>query len=227
MGIRRFGRALGRLIALAAVVWAVTFAALAVTVALWPDEQALPAPADAIICLGAGMSKTAGWDQPDAASARRARTCAALHAGGVAPVVVFTGYGHEIQSAAGAMYETAVAAGLPPEAGRVEPHALSTIQNAEFSLALVPQARRVVIVSDAFHLPRSWLIFRAFGVEEVAAYATGAGFGGASPDPTERSMVRWILREASAIWFNALRAGLYLAGGLAGIDHDTRIGWFT
>lgn len=227
MGIRRLGRATGRLIGLTAALWMATLLVLSLTVALWPADQALPAPADAIICLGAGMSQTAGWDQPDAASARRAQTCAALYAGGVAPVVVFTGYGHEIQSAAGAMFQTAVAAGLPPEAGRVEPHARSTIQNADFGLDMVPEARRVVLVSDAFHLPRSWMIFRAFGVTDVAVYATEAGFGPTDPALGGRTMAHWTLREASAIWFNALRATAYLVGGLIGIDHDTRIGWFT
>lgn len=150
-----------------------------------------------------------------------------LQGRGVAPIVIFTGYGHEFQSAAGAMYETAVDAGLPRDAGLVEPQALSTIQNAEFSLALIPGARRIVIVSDAFHLPRSWLIFRIFGMEDVSVYATEAGFGTAAADPMERGMVQWTLREATAIWFNAWRGLVYLVGGAVGVDHDTRISWFS
>ncbi len=223
---RSVGRFLGRAVLAVALVWALTLGGIVAGAWVLSRQTALPAPADAIVCLGAGMSRTAGWDQPDAASARRARTCAALHASGVAPVVIFTGYGHEVQSAAGAMYEVAVAAGLPRDAGLVEPRALSTIQNADFSLDLMPEAQRLVLVSDGFHLPRSWLIFRIFGVADVSVHATDAGFGAPVTDRTERGMVEWILRESAAIWFNALRGLLYLGGGWVGIDHDTRIGWF-
>jgi uncharacterized SAM-binding protein YcdF (DUF218 family) len=188
---------------------------------LWPRDEGLPARADAIICLGAGMSRTQGWDQPGPNSASRARTCAALHAAGVAPVVVFTGYGHSRASVAEAMRSTAIAAGLPPQGAIIEPLARSTIQNAAFSRALVPETQRIVLVSDPFHLPRSWVIFRAMGWPEVALHAahTTEGVDG-------RSRMRWILRESLAIWFNAGRALAYLGGGVLGMSDERRIGWF-
>ena len=176
-----------------------------------------PHPADAIICLGAGMASDTS---PEAGrySRRRAETCAALYQAGWAPRIIFTGYGHEFGSAAQGMADIAVAAGVPASAVIVEPEALSTIQNAAYSLPhLAPDAERIILVSDGFHLPRAWVIFRALGAPEIDLRATDLPFGQA---------LRWIGREGVAIWFNLWRAGLYLGGGVLGIDPDTRIGWF-
>ncbi len=114
---------------------------------------------------------------------------------------------------------TRMASGGTPAAIRVEPFAGSTIQNAAFSLPLLPNAaERIIIVSDGFHLPRAWVIFRALGPQEVILHATtDAPFG---------QIFRWIRRESVAIWFNLWRAALYWGGGVLGIDRDTRIAWF-
>jgi hypothetical protein len=106
---------------------------------LWPAPQVMPAPADAILCLGAGMAER-HLPLPDDVTRGRALTCAALHAAGVAPVVVFTGAGNDTLSAAEAMAAVAAEAGMPPQAMIVEPRAHSTIQNAAFGLALLPEA---------------------------------------------------------------------------------------
>jgi hypothetical protein len=98
---------------------------------------------------------------PDDVSRGRALTCAALHAAGVAPVVVFTGAGNDTLSAAEAMAAVAAEAGMPPQAMIVEPEAHSTIQNAAFGLALLPEAperlvrrlRRVPPAARLGHLP--------------------------------------------------------------------------
>lgn len=215
MGIRR----LGRLIRAGLLVWLATFALVLAVQLFWPRTLATPEPADAILCLGAGI---AGNTQADASSAGRARTCAALHRVGAAPKVVFTGYGVPNLSAAEAMAEIARDAGVPETAIVIEPEAQSTLQNAAFGLALLDlPPRRVVVVSDAFHLPRAWVIFRVLGVPEVALRATAPG---ATPD--RATMLRWCLRESVAIWFNVARLGVYAVGGAVGIDRETRIGWF-
>jgi uncharacterized SAM-binding protein YcdF (DUF218 family) len=200
--------------------WALTYAAVFSVILLWPRDEALPEVADAIICLGAGMSRTGGWDQPGPNSASRARTCAALHAAGIAPVVVFTGYGHDRFSVAEAMRNTAVAAGMPPEAALLEERARSTIQNAAYSRAFVPDARRIVLVSNPHHLPRSWLIFRSLGWSDISLHA-------AHTDPSEGTgPARWALRESMAIWFNVGRALVYTGAGLFGVPEERRIDWF-
>ncbi|MEM9754541.1 MAG: YdcF family protein [Pseudomonadota bacterium] len=186
---------------------------------LWAP-RGVPDQADAIICLGAGMAGPTS-PEPGRFSRQRAETCARLYNLGVAPIIIFTGEGNDVSSAAAAMDAVAAAAGVPDTARIVEPLAQSTIQNADYSLPLLPDgARRIVIVSDGTHLPRSWVIFRAFGVEALAAY----------PTPRPRRMtaasLRLAAREATAIWFNVWRGGLYAAGGLAGIPHEERIAWF-
>ena len=216
-------RLLGLLL-LGIVTWGAGLVAILAVQVFWPENAPPPAPAEAIICLGASMSYQ-GWTLPDAASTRRARTCAQLYAEGVAPVVIFTGYGHSVSSVGHAMAEVARNAGVPRRAILVEPLARSTIQNAVFALDMLETPpRRIVVVSDAFHLPRSWAIFRIFGgVPEVALYAAAdtetRGRG-------ERRMLDWIARESLAVWSNLGRLAAYGAGGLAGIDRDTRIGWF-
>jgi uncharacterized SAM-binding protein YcdF (DUF218 family) len=204
------------------VLWALTLAGVVISAALLSRDSALPAPADAILCLGADVGRD-DPSLPDAASDRRARECAALQAAGVAPVVLFTGYGTPGHSAADAMAARAIALGLPPQAALRERQARSTIQNAAFSASLLPSgAERVVLVSDAFHLPRAWVVFRLLGYRDVAIHA--APVTGTTEDGLP--LWRWMLRESVAIWFNLARAGAFVAGGWVGIDRDTRIGWF-
>ncbi|MGP1355065.1 YdcF family protein [Roseicyclus sp.] len=218
-------RVLRRLAFSGLVLWAATFLAVLAASAFWPRERVPERPADAIVCLGAGLVDDVSR-LPDSASTRRAATCAALHAAGVAPLIVFTGYGNTVASAGDGMADVAREAGVTEAAILVDPHALSTIQNAANSLALLPQGTgRIVIVSDAFHLPRAWVIFRLMGPDEVAPVAAADPFP-ASSAPAGRSTLSWVLRESVAIWFNAARGVAYVAAGLAGVDHATRIGWF-
>jgi uncharacterized SAM-binding protein YcdF (DUF218 family) len=214
-------RRLGRLIRAVLLVYGASFAAVMTVQLLWPAPQVSPAPADAIFCLGAGMAGDTSA-LPDDVSRGRALTCAALHAAGVAPVVVFTGAGNDTLSAAEAMAAVAAEAGMPPQAMIVEPEAHSTIQNAAFGLALLPEApERLVLVSDAFHLPRAWVIFHILGQRGLSLYATESPL--AAPLATR---VRWSLREAVVIWVNAGRLAVYGVAGAMGIDRGTRIGWF-
>lgn len=217
--MRRLGRLLGGLIRAGLLVWAATLALVLAVQFLWPRALPTPEPAQAIFCLGAGI---AGRQEADASSAGRARTCAALHAAGAAPLVVFTGYGIPELSAAEAMARIARAEGVPESAILVEPAAQSTIQNAAFGLAaLEAPPDRIIVVSDAFHLPRAWVIFRGLRVPEVVLRAT---LRDATPEVA--TMLRWCLRESIAIWFNVARLGVYAGAGALGIDRETRIGWF-
>ena len=220
-----FLRYLNRLIRPFLIVGLLTFGSVAAVATLWPRNAPMPKTADAIICLAGGMSYS-GWDLPGPASARRAQTCAELQLAGVAPVVVFTGYGHELMSAAEAMAQLAASEGVSPDAILLESKALSTIQNAAFSLDLLPEdAKRIVLVSDAFHLPRSWLTFRLLGAPETALFAARMEYS-TEDKPAAKNYFEWVLRETIAIWFNIGRGLVYMAGGLMGIDEPTRIAWF-
>ena len=219
--MRRIGRILAGLLSL----WALGLGAIAAYDLTRPGTPALPPVADAIICLGADMSYQ-GWDRPGPASTRRARSCAELYRAGVAPVVVFTGHGHARGSAAAAMARVAMAEGLPERAVILEEAARSTVQNAVFSRALLPpDTDAVVVVTDGFHIPRSWLIFRAFGGAQAQFYPARDLY--TSPDRVGiRTRRDWVLRESLAVWGNLARAAIYLGAGALGIDQDTRISWF-
>ena len=217
MGVRRIGRLLRAVL----VVYAASVCVVLLVQIVWPRPQAVPERADAILCLGAGMADDAS-PRPDEVTRARARTCAALHAGGAAPVVIFTGAGNDNHSAAEAMAHVARAAGLPPEAAIIEPRAHSTLQNAAFGLALLPEPpARVIVVSDAFHLPRAWVIFRVLGQQDLSLYATESALA-----PPLATRLGWSLREGAAIWFNAGRLAVYGIAGLMGVERDTRISWF-
>ena len=214
-------RWIGRLLRAILLIYAATVAAVLLVQIAWPRPQALPEPAVAILCLGAGMADEAS-PLPDEVSRSRAQTCAALHARGVAPVVVFTGAGNDDHSAAQAMATTAMDEGLPAEAAIIEPRAHSTLQNAAFGLALLPEPTdRVILVSDAFHLPRAWVIFRLLGTAELSLYATESDF-----EAPLSTRAQWSLREGAAIWFNVARLAVYGIAGLAGVERETRISWF-
>lgn len=206
-------------LAIILVIWAAGFAAITwAHLRLSASASQTPEPADAIICLGAGMASPTS-EAPGPSSRRRAETCAALYRAGVAPLIIFTGAGNDVRSAARAMADTARAAGVPPEAMVVEPRSMSTIQNAAFSLPLLPAtATHLLVVSDGFHLPRAWIIFRALGAQETRLHATS--------DLPRLQAFRWIGRESIAIWFNLWRASLYVGGGILGIDAERRISWF-
>lgn len=219
--LRRIGWIIGGL----GLLWALPLLALVITDLRRPESPDLPAPADAIVCLGGGMSHR-GWHLPDPASHRRARSCAELYREGIAPVVLFTGYGHARGSAAAAMARIAMEDGLPPEAVILEEEARSTLQNAVYATALLPQgAERLVVVTDAFHIPRSRLIFWAFGTAEASFYPARDIY--TSWDrPGTLSRREWILRESVVIWINLARVSIYLGAGMLGIDAETRISWF-
>ncbi|MDG4648781.1 YdcF family protein [Roseibacterium sp. SDUM158017] len=219
-------RLLVRIAGAGLLIWAVTLAGVLGVQLLWTADAPPSGRADAIFCLGAGMSAE-GPRLPDAASARRARACAGLHAAGAAPVVVFTGYGNARYSAAEAMADVARAAGVPEAAILVEPRARSTIQNAAFGLAALGRgADRVIVVSDPFHLPRAWAIFRLLGVGDVTLRAPPREPEAQAASRGGRAGLGWVFRETLAIWWNVGRLAIYGAAGVAGVDHDTRIEWF-
>jgi len=221
--MRWVGQYIGRVVRLGLLLWICSFAFVVLASALWPISPPIGRTADAIVCLGSGLSASG---RADGASARRALTCAELYARGAAPVVVFTGYGTETISVASAMANLAIEAGLPPEVAIREDAAQSTIQNAAYALALLPPGTaRVIVVSDAFHLPRSWVIFRIIGLDDVSVYPTSQP-AVASSAAQMRLAATSALRESLAIWFNAGRLVVYGISGLAGVDQQTRFDWF-
>jgi uncharacterized SAM-binding protein YcdF (DUF218 family) len=127
---------------------------------------------DAVIVLGCRVGAD-GRASP--ALARRAREGARLVRGGRAPRLVLTGGvgtypPSEAQAAASIARELGVAEG----ALVLEERSTSTVENARFARELVPDARRVLIVTDGFHAVRARMLFRRhFEHVDVAPVTAG------------------------------------------------------
>jgi uncharacterized SAM-binding protein YcdF (DUF218 family) len=71
------------------------------------------------------------------------------------------------------MRELALGAGVRPEALLLEDRSRDTIENAVFSAALLRERalERVIVVSEAYHLLRARILFRAVKLDVVATSA--------------------------------------------------------
>jgi uncharacterized SAM-binding protein YcdF (DUF218 family) len=150
---------------------------------------------DAIVVLGAALRRDGS---PSAALDRRVRHAARLYVDGWAPRIVLTGGacdGHG-ESEAAAMAWVARLAGVPDGSIILEPEACSTLENAVYSKRILRRHgwRRVLLVTDGFHMPRARSVFRAQGIEADPAPVPGSG-----GHPLR------LVREAAAIAYYALR----------------------
>jgi uncharacterized SAM-binding protein YcdF (DUF218 family) len=160
-----------------------------------------PAPplrADAIVVLGCALHAGA----PSPALTRRVECGATLLARGVAPLLVLSGGGRSGRPEAEAMAALAAALGVPTERMMLEPRSCDTIGNAFNSAALL-RARglaSVVLISDAYHLPRARILFRRAGLIVAA-----------TDHPPPRSWLRelpFYLRELAALAVNLCRLAI-------------------
>lgn len=128
-------------------------------------------PADAIVVLGAAV-----WpgEQPSPALARRIQRGIELWHAGLAPALAPTGgVGANPPAEAEVMARVAREAGVPPGALALDPYARSTAESAEriWTLAQVHGWRRIIIVSEPYHLRRASILFRDLGLEIETACA--------------------------------------------------------
>lgn len=197
--------------------YAATFLFISAFTYLWTNPEN-PEPADAIVCLGAGMD-------PDgtlhATAIKRVQTCAELYAAGVAPRVHFTGGRAVVDGpAAGTqMAKLAQSLGVPETAATTENASLSTLQNALYSQPMLSDTQRIILVTEAFHLPRSVASFGVFGPQDIDVFMSEP----IRLDADGGWDWRMIRREVAAIWFNALRAGAWYVGGI--LKAENRNAW--
>jgi len=209
----RLVRYLRRLVKLGIAAFvAMTLAMLAWTF-LWPvpDVRGMK-QADVIFCLGAGMDEVGTLDS---AALTRVDRCVQLFEAGLAPVIVFSG-GTAREggpSAGGQMALYAQSLGVPVEATIIEGRAQSTLQNALFSLDLTPDAQDFIVVTEAFHLPRSWASFHwarwEMGLPNTKTFHLVMSEDVRRTQPDNSVEWRALVRESFAIWFNAVRALAY------------------
>ena len=127
---------------------------------------------------------------------RRATRAAELDfAGEVAGIVASGGVGERPPSEAEAARAVMVELGVPASAVILEDRSTSTSENLSFAKALLPAGAAVVIVTDAWHLPRARIAARRLGMQATGARVSLRG--------AHRGRVaRAILHEIAALaWY--------------------------
>lgn len=151
----------------------------------------------AILILGAAVWR----DGPSPTLRRRTLHGAALFHAGIGSVVIpCGGLGRHPPAEAVAMRDLLLEAGVPAAAIHPEDRSTNTRENIRGTLPILSRLGqgRVVIVSDAYHLPRALLIARRAGL---------AATGSAPPSRGARlwPQLRGWLREIPAIAAHLLR----------------------
>jgi vancomycin permeability regulator SanA len=162
-------------------------------------------PADAAVVFGARVYASG---QPSPLLADRIRTGVELWRAGLVPELVMSGGdGSDGFNEARVMRDAAVAAGVDPAAIIVDPSGSSTEATvADVSALLATRdgiaapERRLIAVSQAYHLPRVQLAFGAAGIDVLTVPA-------ADPQPIGE-MPLLVAREVLAFWAYDLRVCL-------------------
>lgn len=120
----------------------------------------------AILILGAAVWR----DGPSPTLRRRTLHGAALfHAGHGDVVIPCGGLGRFPPTEAAAMAALLHDAGVPEGAIRLEDRSTNTVENIRYASALLGAERDVLIVSDAYHLPRARLIAQREGLRVLVS----------------------------------------------------------
>ena len=161
---RRVAKASLWVIFLGAMVYALAFATLVGFVTIYQPPE-LPEPA-MIVVLSAGQKKDGSMGRN---TASRVSAGISIYDPGDNFLVTGGRLRAHPKSIAEAMAEAAKNAGIDP---LVEPRAGSTYANAVFSAQMIADQpdMPVILVTNRFHLPRSWLLFRNAGVDDLALY---------------------------------------------------------
>lgn len=120
-----------------------------------------------------GLAPTNGYDVivvlggPVPAMRRRTAAGVKLFKAGRAPRILMSGHGRKSIVEAEMMAALARDASVPAERVFLEDRSRSTMENARFSARIMQGRgwRTALVVTDALHLPRALLAFRAAGVE--------------------------------------------------------------
>ncbi len=217
--IRRIALWIATIFALT-LVWVTGFAALAPT-------GTAASKSCVIVVLGAGLSKDGTLHQ---ASKLRVDRGVALWQAGLAPRMHFTGgvARADGRSAGQLMAARAMAQGVPEAAISFETQSQSTLQNAVFSQPMLEDAASLRLVTEGYHLARSWVSFRWASTRQAGApsitLSHSERFRSATPD-SPYGGIKMVLREVVAIWFNLARALIFDAAGWIGIPEAARADW--
>ena len=135
---------------------------------VWPRCQPT-GPADAIVVLGSAVWPNA---QPSPSLSRRIARGIELWQAGLAPILAPSGgVGYYPPAEAQVMARVAREAGVPDTALVLDAEATSTSESAEKvrALAQLHGWKRIILVSEPYHLRRASRLFREQGLEVQAA----------------------------------------------------------
>ena len=127
-------------------------------------EEAIAFGADCILVLGAGLMPDGS---PSLMLGERIRTGVELYDAGVAPKLLMSGdHTRGDHDEVNAMKDAAMALGVPSEDIFMD-HAGVATYDSLYRAGAIFGAKKVVIVTQAYHLPRSLWIAKALGLEAV------------------------------------------------------------
>lgn len=162
-------------------------------------------PADAIVVLGAAMEADGTLSCESLVRTVRAVT---LYRTGRAPILVFSGTSRgDGPSEARVRAELGVRLGVPVEAIRTEPTALTTREEAVRigGMLRAEDVRRILLVTDSQHMRRARALFSRNGFLVLPATANARSGAGTSPQARLR-----LLRDLLGEW---LALGYYRLAG--------------
>lgn len=193
--------------------------------AAWFSENTRPT--DVIVVLGAGMDADGTLHR---SSLLRVEKGVSLFRAGLAPHMHFTGgRGTSAGPSAGQqMARLAAQLGVPETQLSFEQESQSTLQNALFSHPQLQGHQSLRLVTEGFHLPRSWLSFKWANVRSADGrnieLSISERFRSSSPK-ARLPQVSMVIREGLALWFNLGRAAIHGGAGLIGVERATRDRW--
>ena len=127
-------------------------------------EKAADLEADCILVLGAGLQPDG---KPSPMLSERIRTGVALYKAGASARLLMSGdHGTKGHDEVNAMKDAALAAGVPSEAVFMD-HAGFSTYDSMYRARDIFGAKKLVVVTQEYHLPRALWIARRMGLEAV------------------------------------------------------------
>ncbi|MEK1906232.1 MAG: YdcF family protein [Pseudomonas sp.] len=154
--------------------------------------------AEVIVVIGSGREEADpawGSDQPSATALERLRYAARLHRASGLPLMMSGGLHYDQPPSEAAMMAEVLQRDFSVPTRWQEERSRTTWENAEYSAVLMREQgiRRVVLVTQAAHMPRALWCFERQGLEVVAAPLGFLGVANARP------LGGW-LPEGKALW---------------------------